>query len=118
MLLTFLCTNRDRIIAMLSERMCQAAPAYAHMPEPELQARIRRGVAAFLDALQQDDFAPLDRFITETVIARTLEEFPLAMLHAGFTAFGDILLPLLEECYGEDTDPATGKYAASASAQR
>jgi PAS domain S-box-containing protein len=103
MLLTFLCTNRDRIIAMLSERMRQAAPAYTHMPETELQARISRGVTAFVDALQQDDFAPLDRFITETVIARTLEAFPLAMLHAGFTAFGDILVPLLQECYGDDT---------------
>jgi PAS domain S-box-containing protein len=59
-------------------------------------------VEAFLQALHQDDFTPLYRYITDTVMARTLEEFPLAMLHAGFTAFGEILLPLLQECYGDD----------------
>lgn len=102
MLVTFLLSNRERMTVLLCERIRQTAPAYAHMPWQELHARVSRGVEAFLEALQQDDFAPLGRFITATVIARTLEEFPLAMLHAGFTAFGDILLPLLQECYGAD----------------
>jgi PAS domain S-box-containing protein len=67
-----------------------------------LEERVTNGVDAFLEALRQDDFAPLDRFITTTVVARTVEEFPLAMLHSGFTAFGELLVPLLSECYGSD----------------
>jgi PAS domain S-box-containing protein len=71
------------------------------MPLQDLQARVAKGVDAFLEALRLDDLAPLDRFIADIVASRTVEEFPLAILHSAFMAFGELLLPLLRECHGE-----------------
>src|SRR5688572_11844974 len=102
MLLDFLTHHRYRIIPILCEHIRQITPAYTQIPIEELQERVAKGVEAFLEALRQDNFAPLDRFITATVASRTVTEFPLAALHSGFTAFGELLLPLLRECYGND----------------
>jgi adenylate cyclase len=102
MLLDFLTHHRYRIIPILCERIRQITPAYTQIPIEELTERVTNGVEAFLEALRQDNFAPLDHFITTTVISRTVTEFPLAALHSGFTAFGELLLPLLRECYGDD----------------
>lgn len=103
MLLDFLAQNRARIILTLSRRIRQTTPAYTRIPMQELEERVTKGVDAFLVALQEGNLAPLDRFIAETVISRTVEEFPLAILHSAFTAFGELLLPLLSEYYGSDT---------------
>jgi adenylate cyclase len=102
MLLDFLSRHRYRIIPILCQRIRQSTPVYTQIPIEELEKRIANGVEAFLEALRQDDFSPLDRFITTTVVSRTVTGFPLAALHSGFTAFGELLLPLLRECYGDD----------------
>ena len=102
MLLPFLHQQRAQIIHSLSERIRQTASAYATMRPEELKTRVSQGVDAFLEALRLDELAPLNRFIADTVALRTVEEFPLALLHAAFTAFGDMLLPLLQACYGDD----------------
>ena len=64
MLLDFLTHHRYRIISILCERIRQITPAYTQIPIEELQERVAKGVEAFLEALRQDDFAPLDRPIT------------------------------------------------------
>ena len=102
MLITFLTNQRSRIIPTLSQRIRQTIPAYGDMPAEELQKRVTQGVDAFLEALRADDLAPLEQFIADTVAPRTVEEFPLALLHAAFTAFGEMLPSLLHECYGDD----------------
>lgn len=102
MLLPFLCQQRAPIVRNLCERIRQMAAAYATMRPDELKTRVSQGVDAFLEALRLDDLAPLNRFIADTVALRTVEEFPLALLHAAFTAFGDMLPPLLQACYGDD----------------
>jgi PAS domain S-box-containing protein len=102
MLLPFLHQQRAQIIQSLAERIRQTAAAYATMRPDELKRRVSQGVDAFLEALRLDDLAPLDRFIADTIAPRTVEEFPLALLHAAFTAFGDMLPPLLEACYGDN----------------
>lgn len=102
MLLPFLRQQRAQIIQSLCERIRQTVSAYAAMRPDELKTRVSHGVDAFLDALRLDDLAPLNRFIADTVARRTVEEFPLALLHAAFTAFGDMLPPLLHACYGAD----------------
>src|ERR1043165_7298286 len=43
------------------------------------------------------------RSFVKSIAPRTVEEFPLAVLHRTFTVFGEVLLPLLHECYGDDT---------------
>jgi hypothetical protein len=103
MLLHFLISNRSKIIPRLCQRIRQTTPTYEKLPVLELEERVTKGVDAFLMALQDGDLAPLDHFIAETVVSRTVEEFPLAILHAGFTVFGELLLPLLSECYGNNT---------------
>lgn len=103
MLLDFLTNNRSGIIAMLCQRIRQTTPTYTQIPASDLEARITQGVDAFLEALRYETLAPVDRFIAGIVVSRTVEEFPLAMLHAGFTACGELFLPLLRECYGSDT---------------
>lgn len=103
MLLNFLRNSRPRIILALCQRIRKMIPVYDKIPVIEFEDRVSKGVDAFLMALQDGDLAPLNRFITDTVVSRTVEEFPLAILHAGFTVFGELLLPLLRECYGGDT---------------
>jgi PAS domain S-box-containing protein len=103
MFVNFLSNNCTRIIETLSRRIRQTTPGYRDVPLHELQDRVAKGVEAFLEALRHDDLAPLDRFIDDTVASRAVEEVPLAMLHAGFTVFGELLLPLLRECYGDNT---------------
>ena len=109
MLLDFLTRNRYRIIPILCQRIRHLTPVYTQMPIEELEERVTEGVNAFLEALRQNDFAPLNRFITATVVSRAVEEFPLAVLHSGFTAFGELLLPLLSECYGNDMSRITAE---------
>ncbi len=84
--------------------------AYARPPSQRLNLlphvlrdNIVKGAAAFVAALQADDPTVLDRFIADLIAPRTVEEFPLAVLHRAFTVFGEMLLPLLRECYGDDT---------------
>ena len=101
MLVAFFSSQRDRIIETLSQRIRQTTPAYLHMPLQDLQGRVAKGVDAFLEALRLDDLAPLDRFIADIVASRTVEEFPLAILHSAFMAFGELLLPLLRQCHGD-----------------
>jgi PAS domain S-box-containing protein len=103
MLLNFLSKNRSRIIAILCKQIRQIIPVDAYGHTPEIEERVMQGVDAFIEALRHDDLAPVDRFIARIVVARTVEGFPLAILHAGFTACGELLLPLLSECYGDDT---------------
>ena len=101
MIVTFLSDHRVRIVDTLSHRIRQTTPAYIRVPLNDLKARVASGVEAFLEAMRQDDLAPLDRFIADTVANRTVDTFPLAMLHAAFTVFGELLPPLLRECHGD-----------------
>src|SRR5713226_4632547 len=103
MLLTFLSTNHARIVEALYERICQATQPEAQFAPHVLRDNIVKGAAAFVAALQADDPTVLDRFIADLIAPRTVEEFPLAVLHRAFTVFGEMLVPLLRECYGDDT---------------
>lgn len=103
MLLDFLTKHRFRIIAMLCQSLRKIIPEEVYSQTTEIEARLIQGVDAFLEAIRYDDLAPVDHFIAGIVVSRTVEEFPLAILHAGFTACGELFLPLLSECYGDDT---------------
>src|SRR2546428_2016163 len=74
--------------------------AYARPPSQRLNLlphvlrdNIVKGAAAFVAALQADDPTVLDRFIADLIAPRTVEEFPLAVLHRAFTVFGEMLVP-------------------------
>ena len=103
MLLTFLAANQARIVEMLYQRIRQTTQAEAQFAPDVLRDNIARGAAAFVASLQANDPTVLDRFIADLMAPRTVEEFPLAVLHRTFTVFGEMLLPLLRECYGDDT---------------
>ena len=103
MLLDFLAKHRLKIVTMLCQRLCQIIPVDAYSQMPEIREKVAQGVDALIEALRHDDLAPVDHFIASIVVLRTVEEFPLAILHAGVTACGELLLPLLSECYGDDT---------------
>ena len=103
MLLTFLSENQERIVEMLYERICQTAQAEAQFASHVLRDNVAKGAAAFIGALRANDPTVLDHFIADLVAPRTVEEFPLAVLHRAFTVFRGMLLPLLRECYGDDT---------------
>ena len=102
MFITFLTVNQARIVEMLHQRIRQTTQAEAHFAPDALRDNIARGAAAFIATLQADDPMILDRFIADLMAPRTVEEFPLAVLHRAFTVFGEMLLPLLHECYGDD----------------
>jgi len=103
MVLAFLRNNQARIVDMLYERIHQTTQAEAHFVPNELRDNIARGAAAFLATLEANAPTAIDHFITDLIAPRTVEEFPLAVLHRTFTVFGEMLLPLLRECYGDDT---------------
>lgn len=103
MLLTFLSINQERIVEMLYQRICETTKAEAQFAPHVLRENIAKGAAAFVGALQADDPMVLEHFIADLMAPRTVEEFPLAVLHRAFTVFRDMLLPLLRECYGDDT---------------
>ena len=103
MLLTFLTNSRERIVAILVERIHQISPIYAAMPQQELQASIAKGMDAVLETLRDGDLTVLDHFIAPTVTTRIWEELPLALVHSAFTVFGEPLPALLQECHGDDT---------------
>ena len=102
MLFDFLSKNRTGIIPILCQRIRQTTSVYDKMPVHELEERVTKGVNAFLDVLRDNDLTKLDGFIAETVRSRAVEDFPLAILHGGFRVFGELLLPLLHECYGSN----------------
>ena len=103
MALAFLRHHQARIVDMLYERIHQTTQADAYFVPNELRDNIARGAAAFLSTLEANDPTAIDHFITDLIAPRTVEEFPLAVLHRTFTVFGEMLLPLLRECYGDDT---------------
>ena len=102
MLSTFLDVNQERIIEILYQRICQATQAEAQFAPHILRENVARGAVAFVASLQANDPLVLERFIADLMAPRTVEEFPLAVLHRAFTVFGEMLLPLLRECYGDD----------------
>ena len=103
MMLAFLRNNQARIVDALYERIHQTTQAEAHFVPNELRDNIARGATAFLTTLEDNDPTAIEHFITDLIAPRTVEEFPLAVLHRTFTVFGEMLLPLLRECYGDDT---------------
>ena len=103
MVLAFLRNNQTRIVDALYERIHQTTQAAAHFVPNELRDNIARGATAFLATLEANDPTAIEHFITDLIAPRTVEEFPLAVLHRTFTVFGEMLLPLLRECYGDDT---------------
>src|SRR5215471_1209312 len=103
MVLTFLLNNQARIVEALYQRIYQTTQAEAHFVPDALRDNIARGATAFLATLQANDTAAIDHFLADLIAPRTVEEFPLAVLHRTFTVFGEMLLPLLRECYGDDT---------------
>jgi len=102
MILAFLRNHQARIVDMLYERIRQTTQTEAHFVPDELHDNIARGATAFLTSLETNDTTAIDRFIADLIAPRTVEEFPLAVLHRAFTVFGEMLLPLLRECYGTD----------------
>src|SRR5262245_25941559 len=103
MMLAFLRNNQARIVDALYERIHQTTQAAAHFVPNELRDNIARGATAFLATLEANDPTAIEHFITDLIAPRTVEEFPLAVLHRTFTVFGEMLLPLLRECYGDDS---------------
>lgn len=103
MLSTFLSINQERVVEMLYQRICQATQAEAQFAPHVLRENVAKGAAAFVASLQANDPMVLERFIADLIAPRTVEEFPLAVLHRAFTVFRGMLLPLLRECYGDDT---------------
>lgn len=103
MLSTFLSVNQERVVEMLYQRICQSTQAEAQFAPHVLRENVAKGAVAFVAALQGDDPMVLDRFIADLIAPRTVEEFPLVVLHRAFTVFRDMLIPLLRECYGDDT---------------
>ena len=85
MILAFLRNNQARIVDTLYERIHQTTRAEAHFVLNELRDNIARGAAAFLSALEANDLTAIDHFITDLIAPRTVEEFPLAVLHRAFT---------------------------------
>ncbi|MGE3536947.1 MAG: adenylate/guanylate cyclase domain-containing protein [Candidatus Tectimicrobiota bacterium] len=104
MISTFLTQHRERIVGMLYQRIQQTMPADHPFAPLSLQEHLAKGAAAFLETLQANTLEPLDRFLDEMLAPRTVEDFPLATLHRAFTVFGEMLLPLLHECYGPDLE--------------
>src|SRR5215467_71994 len=103
MVLVFLRNNQARIVDLLYARIYQTTQAEVSFVPNELRDNIARGAAAFLTTLETNDPTAIDHFITDLIAPRTVEGFPLAVLHRAFTVFGEMLLPLLRECYGDDT---------------
>jgi PAS domain S-box-containing protein len=89
---------------MLYERIYRTTQAEAAFVPDELRDNIARGATAFLTSLEANDTTAIDHFIVDLIAPRTVEEFPLAVLHRAFTVFSELLLPLLRECYGADTE--------------
>src|SRR5262245_20030705 len=81
MIHAFLRDNQARIVDMLYERIHQTTQADAHFVPSELRDNIARGATAFLATLQANDPTAIDHFISSLVAPRTVEEFPLAVLH-------------------------------------
>lgn len=102
MILAFLRTHQARIVELLYQRIRQAPAAAAFTPAV-LHASVAQGADAFLATLEHDDLTALDRFLAALTGPQTVEAFPLAVLHRTFTVFGELLLPLLQECHGSDT---------------
>lgn len=100
--LTFLIANQDRIVEALSQRIHQTTQPEANFAPQVLRDNVSRGASAFIAALQTDDITILERFIADLMAPRTVEEFPLAVLHRAFTVFRAMLPSLLQDCYGDD----------------
>jgi adenylate cyclase len=103
MLLTFLTENQAEIVTTLTARIRNLAPAYRAIPEQELSASVHKGMEAGLAILRTNDLHALDRFIATTVAARLPDNFPLSLLYAAFTAFGELLPSILHQCHGDNT---------------
>jgi adenylate cyclase len=103
MMLTFLRNHQARVVDMLYKRIQHTTQAAASFVPDELRDNIARGATAFLTSLEANDTTAIDHFIADLIAPRTVEAFPLAVLHRAFTVFGEMLLPLLRECYGADT---------------
>jgi len=88
---------------MLYQRICQTTSAEAQFAPHVLRENVVRGAQAFIASLQANDPLVLEHFIADLMAPPTVAEFPLAVLHRAFTVFRDMLLPLLRECYGDDT---------------
>lgn len=102
MVLAFLRTHQARIVEMLYQRIRQSPAAAAFAPAM-LQTSLAQGAQAFLDTLANNDLTAIDHFLANLIAPQTVEAFPLAVLHRTFTVFGELLLPLLQECHGPDT---------------
>jgi adenylate cyclase len=103
MVLTFLRTHQMRIVESLYQRICQTITADTAVDPVILHDCIVRGAGAFLETLESHDRTVIDRFLASLIDPRTVQAFPLAMLHHIFTVFDEMLIPLLRECYGSDT---------------
>ena len=89
MILAFLRNNQARVVDMLYERIHQTTQAEASFVPDELRDNIARGATAFLTSLEANDTTAIDHFIAGLIAPRTVEEFPLAVLHRAFTVFGE-----------------------------
>ena len=87
MILAFLRDNQARIVDMLYERIHQSTQADAPFVPSALRDNIARGASAFLDTLQANDPTAIDHFLSSLIAPRTVEEFPLAVLHRHFAQF-------------------------------
>ncbi len=103
MVLSFLRQHQSRIVEELYQRIHMTHHADVSFSPEKLHENIMCGTEAFLEALDSNDLAAMDRFLADLIAPRTVEAFPLAVLHRTFTVFGEMLLPLLRECYGEET---------------
>lgn len=102
MLLSFLTINQERVVEALYQSILQHVKEQTLFHPETLRENVKKISLAFLHALQEESSESLDICLQEFVQSRTVEEFPLALLHRTFTVFSTMLPELLHECHGHD----------------
>ena len=104
MLIAYLHENKARIVDGLYRNILQTIGDDAAIDAQFLRGSVATTAEAFLTALEANDSKPLDDCLAQFLAGSTVADFPLTVLHRNFTVFAAMLLPLLRECYGDDTN--------------
>lgn len=93
---TFLDRHRDRILSEWRQRLHeQVSPRYSRRPIEELAQTTSDACDAFCKVLADNDYSPINRFISEITRIRLEAGFPLADVQKAFELFREILIPIL-----------------------
>jgi PAS domain S-box-containing protein len=94
----FLDRHRDRILSEWRQRLHeQVSPRYSRRPIEELAQTTSDACDAFCRVLADNDYTPINRFISEITRIRLEAGFPLADVQKAFELFREILIPILVE---------------------